>query len=284
MRIRRPEEIKEFYERRSETNWVKRYQSPYLLRRYYFRRMWQVIGQPVKDCPLVLDVGCGDGVLSVLIALWNPKQKVIAMDISAEGVQRAREAALVHGVADRITFVVGDAERLPFKDGSMPSVVSSHVLEHLPDFDLGVSEIRRVLSPGGVGVIAIPLCLNPSAMVLLGGDNYWRISRRTPFAFWKGLVKVLLACLKRREGVNEGYAGHQELPHIRWFPWRAIRRVEENGLKVTQWMADSLLIPYLPYLFPPLIRLQEWVDKSLCDKRFWRNFGVGIVMVVRRKP
>ena len=278
-----PAQIKEFYRSRSETNWVKRYQSPYRLRRYFSRTMWETVAKPVKDSPLVLDAGCGDGVLSVLMAFWHPEQKVIAMDISPEGVRSAREAAAAHGVAKRMTFVVGDAERLPFRDGCIPAVVSSQVLEHLPDFDRGVREIRRVLSPHGVGVIAIPLCMNPSAMVLLGGDNYWRISKRTPLAFWKGLAKVLWAWSKGKEGVNEGYAGHKDLPHIRRFPWRAVQRIEQNGLKVTQWMADSLLIPYLAYLFPPLLRFQQWADERLRTRRFWRNFGVGIVMVVQRK-
>lgn len=277
------EQIKSFYASRSETNWIKRYQSSYLLRRYFFQTMWKVIANPVKTSTLVLDAGCGDGVLSVLMALWHPQQRIIAMDISLEAVRRAREAAVAYGVAERTAFVVGDAEHLPFKDETLPAIISSHVLEHLPHFDRGVKEIHRTLSPKGIGVIALPACLNPSAMVLLGGDNYWRVSKRTPFAFWKGLARVLRAWIKDEEGVQEGYAGHIELPHIRHFPWKAVRRIEQNELKVTQWMADSLLIPYLAYLFPPLIRLQQWIDDRLRAKRFWRNFGVGIVLVVRRK-
>lgn len=275
--------IKNFYKKRSETNWVKRYQSPYLLRRYFSQTMWAVTASPVRNTPLVLDAGCGDGVLSVLLALWNPHQKVIAMDISEEGVYAAREASIVHGVIDRMAFVVADAEYLPFKDAIIPSVVSCQVLEHLPDFDQGVREIERVLALDGIGVIALPACLNPSAMVLLGGDNYWRISKRTPFAFWLGMIKVFVAWLCGKEGVNEGYAGHSELPHVRRFPWRAVKRVEQNGVKVISWMADSLLIPYSAYLFPSLIRFQQWIDEKLRAKKFWRNFGVGVVMVVSKK-
>jgi SAM-dependent methyltransferase len=277
------EAVKRFYQGRSETNWIKRYQSPYLLRRYFSRVMWEVTAAPVKEYPLVLDAGCGDGVLSVMMALWHPQQKIIAMDISEEGVRRAREAAIAHGVAERMTFIVGDVENLPFKSNSLPAVVSCQVIEHLPDFDRGVQEIARVLCPDGIAVISIPACLNLSAMVLLGGDNYWRISKRTPFAFWKGLGRVVWAWLKREEGVNEGYAGHKELPHLRRFPWRAVQRIERNGLQVITWSADSLLIPYLSYLFPYLIHVQWWIDKKLRAKPFWRNFGVGIVMTVRRK-
>ena len=278
-----PDEIKQFYRIRSETNWVKRYQSPYLLRRYFFRTMWKVIADQLQQASLVLDVGCGDGVLSVLMALWHPGQRIIAMDISEEAVRKAKEAAIAHGVAGRLEFVVADAEHLPFKDGTIPALASSHVLEHLPNFNQGVKEIHRVLRTDGVAVIAIPACLNPSAIVLLGGDTYWRVSKRSLFAFWIGLVKVVWAWITGREGVNEGYAGHQELPHVRRFPWRAIQRISSNGLKIEKWVADSLLIPYLGYLIPQFIRLQEWIDQHLRTKRFWRYFGVGIVMTVRRK-
>ena len=277
------EQVKAFYSTHSETNWIKRYQSPYLLRRYFCRTMWGVIARPVKDCPVVLDVGCGDGVLSVLMALWHPQQRVIAMDISQKGVGWTKEAAMIHGVDDRTTFVVGDAERLPFREGTLPGVVSSQVLEHLPDFDRGVQEMRRVLALGGICVIAIPACLNPSAMVLLGKDNYWCVSKRTLFGFWKGFFRVLWALLWGEEGVQEGYAGRVELPHIRRFPWRAVQRVEQHGLRVEHWMADSLLVPYLAYFYPPLLRLQRWFDEKVRYRCFWRNFGVGIVMIAREK-
>ncbi|MGH7775234.1 MAG: class I SAM-dependent methyltransferase [Candidatus Binatia bacterium] len=275
--------IKGFYLTRSETNWTKRYESPYLLRRYFSRTMWQVTVDCIPKCPMVLDAGCGDGVLSVLMALGHRVQRVVAMDISLDGVRRTRHAAILRGVADRIIYVVADAENLPFKNSAFPAVASCQVLEHLPNFDHGAREIRRVLHPNGVGVIAIPACLNPSAIVLLGGDDYWCIRKRTLFAFWKGLARLLWAWLRGEEGVQEGYAGQMELPHIRRFPWRAVQRMERNGLKVAQWMADSLLVPYLAFLSPPLIRLQEWADECLREKRLWRNFGVGIVMVVSRK-
>lgn len=278
-----PEQIKSFYRSRSETNWVKRYQSPYILRRYFCRTMWAVTALPVKNAPLVLDAGCGDGVLSVLLALWHPHQKIIAMDISKDAVCATREAAKAHGIVDRMVFVVGDAEHLPFKNGVLPAILSCQVLEHLPDFDQGVREIGRVLMPDGIGVIAIPTCLNPSAMALLGRDSYWRVSKRTAFALWWGMIKVLWAWLKGEEGVNEGYAGHSEVPHVRRFPWKAVRRIEQNGLKVIRWMADSLLMPYLACLFPSLIRLQQWMDERLRAKHFWRNLGVGVVLVVKRK-
>ncbi|MDI6773166.1 MAG: class I SAM-dependent methyltransferase [bacterium] len=278
-----PSDVKAFYASRAETNWTKRYASPHALRRYFSRTMWNLVADAVEGVPLLADVGCGDGVLSVLLALRDPTRRVLAMDISPVSVHRAREAAAASGVADRIAFVVGDAERLPFTDGSLPAVVSCQVLEHLPDFDKGVRELQRVLSPGGRGVVAIPTCLNPGAMVLLGGDNYWRIGRATPYAFLTGLLRVALAWIRRAEGVQEGYGGHMEMPHVRRFPWKSIDRIERNGVEVTDWHADSLLIPYLAYLFPPLIRIQQRLDARLRRHRLGRHFGMGIIVRFRKR-
>ena len=276
------EEVKEFYKSRAETNWSKRFNSPNLVRRYFFRTIWDLVANVVRDAPLVLDAGCGDGVLAVLMALRHPGQRVVALDISEEGVRIARREACARGVSGRMFFVVGDAERLPFKDEAFPAVVSCHVLEHLPDFDRGVREIRRVLRIDGVCAIALPCCLNPSAMALLGKDTYWRVSKRTPFAVWIGLAKVIKALLKREEGVQEWYGSRKGIPHLRRFPREAVRRVEKGGLKVVRWMADSLLIPYLGCLFPSFLKFQRWADERLRDKSPWRHFGQGIVMEARK--
>jgi len=141
-------------------------------------------------------------------------------------------------------------------------------LEHLPDFDQSDKEIVRVLRKDGIGVVAIPTCLNPSVMVLLGGEITWTLSKGTIVAFWIGLAKLMWAWLTGREGVNEGYAGHKELPHVRRFPWKAIWMLLQNGLKVERWMADSLLIPYLAQFFPSFLCIQNWLDQRLKRKRF----------------
>ncbi|OGF67650.1 MAG: hypothetical protein A2Y62_05970 [Candidatus Fischerbacteria bacterium RBG_13_37_8] len=277
------DEIKAFYKLRTETNWTKRYESPYPVRRYFFRTLYRLIIDYCKNYELVLDSGCGDGVLSVLLAHQNSEQRIIAMDISLEGIERAREAARDYGVEKRMWFVVGDAEQIPFKSGSFPAVISSHVLEHLPDFDKGVREIVRTMRGDGTAIIALPVCLSICSMVQLGDDGYWKLSRKSLFAFWKGLVRVVIAWLKNQEGVQEGYAGSQTVPHIRRFPCKAIRRIESGELKTMQWFADSLLIPYLGQYSSLFLKLQHYIDTILRNKIFFRNLGNGIIMIARKK-
>ena len=50
-----------------------------------------------------------------------------------------------------------DLQKLPFADGTYDFVFASHVLEHIPDDGKAISEIRRVLKPGGIAILPVPL-------------------------------------------------------------------------------------------------------------------------------
>jgi SAM-dependent methyltransferase len=85
----------------------------------------------------VLDVGCGDGRLPSLFAA----PEVVAVDTSADAVERAAARGLDAQLAD--------ATALPFGDGSFDVVTCNHMLYHLPDPDQALAEFVRVLRPGG---------------------------------------------------------------------------------------------------------------------------------------
>lgn len=61
---------------------------------------------------------------------------------------------------ERYSIVPGvrraDLTALPFEDGAFDAVIASHVLEHIPDDRGAMREIRRVLKPGGVGLLMVP--------------------------------------------------------------------------------------------------------------------------------
>ena len=61
---------------------------------------------------------------------------------------KARAAAAEMGVSN-VEFVAGEAEQLPFADGSFDVVISNGVIDLIPDKDAVFSELRRVLAPGG---------------------------------------------------------------------------------------------------------------------------------------
>ena len=95
----------------------------------------------------MLEVGCGTGVQTERLLRDNPGIELVALDVSAASLTRARARVPVG-----VTFVEADVTRLPdddFADGSFDHVYCCFVLEHLagPAGVLGL--LRRLLRPGG---------------------------------------------------------------------------------------------------------------------------------------
>lgn len=100
----------------------------------------------------VLDLGCGSGDWSAAIARRLPIAEVIGVDVGAEFIAAAARA---HGTS-RVSFAVEDFAELSFADCAFDCVYADNSLEHAYDVALTLSEIHRVLSPGGLLVAAIP--------------------------------------------------------------------------------------------------------------------------------
>jgi SAM-dependent methyltransferase len=95
----------------------------------------------------VLDLGTGSGFLATLLAARGAS--VDAVDVSDASLDVARFRANVSGVADRVRLHNMPVESLGFPDASFDRVSGVFLLHHL-DLDQGLSEIYRVLRPGGV--------------------------------------------------------------------------------------------------------------------------------------
>lgn len=109
----------------------------------------------------VLEYGCGTGSHSLEIARRGGK--VVGIDISEIGIEKARAKAAAEGVANA-SYVMMDAENMTFPDDSFDLVIGEGILHHL-DLPRSYSEIARVLRPGGRAIFMEPLGHNP-AMVL----------------------------------------------------------------------------------------------------------------------
>jgi ubiquinone/menaquinone biosynthesis C-methylase UbiE len=96
-----------------------------------------------------VDLGCGPGQLVIAMAGQAPDLHVTGVDLSDEMLAQANENAQCAGLASRVSFRPGDAQQIPFPDGSLDLVVSTASLHHWSDPVSVLSEIARVVRPGG---------------------------------------------------------------------------------------------------------------------------------------
>ncbi|MDQ3554784.1 MAG: class I SAM-dependent methyltransferase [Chloroflexota bacterium] len=103
----------------------------------------------------VLEVGCGPGHYARRLATRFSGLLVVGIDSSEAQLRRARAAALARGLTG-CRFERGDARDLPRPEASVDVVIVSRLFTVLPERVQAMSEIHRVLRPGGLAFIAEP--------------------------------------------------------------------------------------------------------------------------------
>lgn len=108
---------------------------------------WVFEQYALKPRQTILELGCGSG------GMWRGKAgrlpdniRLVLSDLSEGMLRSARKATGDMGFID---YRVIDAQDIPFPDGSFDIVIANHMLYHVPDISKALSEITRVLKPGG---------------------------------------------------------------------------------------------------------------------------------------
>ena len=96
-----------------------------------------------------LDVGCGPGNISVGLAQAVDPGTLYGIDREESQVELARAVAASQQQENAV-FQVGDATDLPFEDGFFDVAHCHDLLMHVPDIQVVLAEVKRVLKPGGV--------------------------------------------------------------------------------------------------------------------------------------
>ena len=146
---------------------------------------------------MVLDVGCGRGLLLIGAAKRVPRGRAVGVDtwdriaVTGNSAQAVIENATLEGVAARVDVREGDARQLPFHDASFDVVVSNFVIHEVntaAEREQLVSEMARVLKPGGrvalVDFIFTRGCVDTlrkcgigdARRVRLGGFGAWMVT------------------------------------------------------------------------------------------------------------
>jgi ubiquinone/menaquinone biosynthesis C-methylase UbiE len=105
----------------------------------------------IGDGERILEVGCGTGSLTFALAEAAEISEITAMDVSEVYLAEARR----RNADPRITIELGDACALPFPDATFDRALSQLVLQFIPDTTRALSEMRRVVKPGGTIAAAV---------------------------------------------------------------------------------------------------------------------------------
>ena len=101
----------------------------------------------------VLDLATGTADLAIAVAKRNPQAHIIGMDISEKMLDIGKAKIKKQELENQIELCFGDAATLPFEEGSFDAITVAFGVRNFKDLEKGLSEIHRVLKPGGQAVI-----------------------------------------------------------------------------------------------------------------------------------
>jgi ubiquinone/menaquinone biosynthesis C-methylase UbiE len=184
----------------------------------------------------VLDAGCGTGIFSVIFAR-NGAGRVTGIDISAGSLETAKSLKAKFAV-DNAEFRLQDMLRLPFADGSFDIVWAWGTVHHTTDPFRAISELIRVLRPGG----SLFLAVYKRTKVTFVHEIIRKTLIRTPRRTWTALSKIMAFLLS---------------PVVFFFKKREKSR---KGEKLEELILDWYFVPIRHYYTPE--EIQDFLKKK----------------------
>ena len=183
----------------------------------YNERIKNILGPLGKIEGKILDVGTGIGTFSIELARRS-HNNIVAFDFSSTALKYAITNAESYKVSDKIHFVQGTVEALPFHSDYFDVIVAADIIEHIYSSKLFLKEIHRVLKKAGKVVFETP---NMDCFGVLG----YPILKKTINKLFR------LSDSRNIAPIDPKYV---EKYHVNNYTIKRLaREVEESGLKVT---------------------------------------------------
>lgn len=112
---------------------------------------WFVTAVAASPPGKILDLACGPGIVAEAVA--PNASELVGVDLSPEMLRLAKLRVAMAGLANS-RFIMAPADHLPFDDGTYDMVVTRLSLHHFPVVSSVLAEVRRVLSPRGILILA----------------------------------------------------------------------------------------------------------------------------------
>lgn len=203
----------------------------------------------------ILDVGCGNGVISR--HLGKQGFNVLGIDVSAQTIEKARAL----NTAPNVKFEVLSAEELVAQGQTFDVVICSEVLEHLRQPSDLLKVLHQSIKPEGILVVTVPNGSGPRELLVtrpvlkMREQNGWA---------WKMITKV-------KKGM--GYSGTtvqsaaDNLDHIQFFSKRDLDALStENNFRIVQFGKANFIEDVFPFSFvTKKIPALQWLDCKIAD-------------------
>jgi ubiquinone/menaquinone biosynthesis C-methylase UbiE len=216
----------------------------------------------ISDGDITLDAGCGDGRHSWEIYNRN-HSAVVAFDIDAVCVKKNKymldSLRQQKEVGGDYHLLVASVTKLPFKDGSFAKIICSEVLEHIPEDEMAIRELTRVLRKDGAIGISVPHFLAESIC--------WKLSREY-YGFPGGHIRIYrtreLLHLADTAGLTVYSIRHKHALHSFYWVLRCVFGIKKEKARV-----PSLYNRFLEWDLRANRRFFRWVEgilDHLCPK------------------
>jgi len=189
----------------------------------------------------VLDIGCGTGQLLSVLGKQYPDAHLYGLDLAYNMSRHAAER-----LGRNAMLVNGDAEQLPFRDGSFDLVVSSSTVQWIDNIDAFFQQCHRVVRPDGY------LCI-----AFFGGRSMWE------------LQECYREAVLERGGSSDGYLGRLH----RFKQVTALQQALERSAFGTVLLASEIEMDYYPDL-PDLLRSVKRIGAGAAAQE-GRQAGLG---------
>jgi glycosyltransferase involved in cell wall biosynthesis len=221
-----------------DTRWLHEERMNYLTNKV------KQIKNELKHPITLLDVGCGDGIVTSYIAsVLNKEDQLVGVDYDEVRLKR---------LASKLDMKIinGDVTKLPLPDNYADVINIHHVLEHVPDEKNALLELRRVLKPGGYLIIGVPH----------EGGIMGKILRTV---HWKMYNKA--------KNLKHGW-------HVNFYSRKNMtKKLKDAGMNVVEIKGVGAIFPFYPIHYfilrrRALFRIGNWkaqIFKSLSDSLFF---------------
>lgn len=203
----------------------------------------------------VLDVGCGNGIISR--SLGKKGFTVLGIDISEKAIEKAKALNKL----DNVSFRVMSAEELAVSQEKYNAVICSEVLEHLEQPDKLLTVLHQSLKPDGVLIVTVPNGKGPrevlvtKPVIAMQKKNNW---------LWRFVKKI-------KTGL--GYKGTtvqsdaDDLTHIQFFSKKSLEKLaNDNAFKIVRFGKTNFIEDVFPFsLLTKRLKFLQKIDCAVAE-------------------